>query len=666
MATEGLQIKIGADVQSAVTSLNTLNTSLNKTTQTAANVGTAGMNQLTKGTSQASAALTNFSRVASDAPFGLIGIANNIDPLVQSFVSLRKETGSGKAALSALASSLAGGGGLILGISLVTSALQFAQLGLSRWGQSTKEAKEKQDSLTSSFSSQYTEVLLLAKSYENSQNTLNDRKEILSQLNTVSDKYFGNLSAEKSTIEDLQKAYNAYIDNLVKSLAVKQLEQDLDPLVKRLAQAQSTIVKLGRDAEVSGLSLINTRGLTGQALADAQRQNQQISASLRNLTNEQRKALSATGVFQYNSAVREQSELWKEINDLVNNQSVTFNNSAKNQRNSNAKTKKDQNEIVDILKKYNEQLKSINWDEQNRGIDGTKARLELAGETLRTLYLAGVKESSDAWKTVSANFVDFGKEFDKYLSAQKLQELNKFIESYKLAFKELDIKEEITDQDQLNARINLTIDALIKLKKEGQDNTTQYQELQNTLNNLKAEVGLREIRKRQEEIRRIWDKYSLQVQKLDFNKTRGSLDILKSKIDLIGNTIQDLRSKGWTDKDLGIQVLGAQLNGLIEQFQALQQQREVFESLRSAIEGGLTNAFDSVFNALVEGQDVFKALGDSIKRLALDLVKLVIQMTVVRAIANAIVPGAGGAVVDVAQQGVIRGDTFSFLLNRGG
>ena len=59
-------------------------------------------------------------------------------------------------------------------------------------------------------------------------------------------------------------------------------------------------------------------------------------------------------------------------------------------------TKPVTNEITDILKKYREELAGINWDEQNRQIDGTNERVELAGDTLKNLYLAGVKETSAA------------------------------------------------------------------------------------------------------------------------------------------------------------------------------------------------------------------------------------------------------------------------------
>jgi len=87
-------------------------------------------------------------------------------------------------------------------------------------------------------------------------------------------------------------------------------------------------------------------------------------------------------------------------------------------------------EIVDLLKQYNEQLKGIIWDEQNRQIDGTKKRLELAGETLKTLYLAGVKETSAAWKQVKADFDQFQSVYDKFVRDNRLAEINKGVQEY--------------------------------------------------------------------------------------------------------------------------------------------------------------------------------------------------------------------------------------------
>ena len=72
---------------------------------------------------RANNALINFSRVVQDAPFGIIGVANNIDPLVTSFQQLQAQTGSSRAAFGALVSALTGPAGIALAIGSVTSLL---------------------------------------------------------------------------------------------------------------------------------------------------------------------------------------------------------------------------------------------------------------------------------------------------------------------------------------------------------------------------------------------------------------------------------------------------------------------------------------------------------------------------------------------------------------
>src|SRR3954469_18974945 len=65
--------------------------------------------KLSKGSGQATNAMMNLGRVVQDAPYGLIGIANNISPLLESFQRLQKETGTAGSAFEALAGSLTGG-----------------------------------------------------------------------------------------------------------------------------------------------------------------------------------------------------------------------------------------------------------------------------------------------------------------------------------------------------------------------------------------------------------------------------------------------------------------------------------------------------------------------------------------------------------------------------
>ncbi len=169
MAEESLRIKIGADVadfekaidkvekdmkgiQPVVTTTGKSFSEFGKAvTKTATDV-----QKLPDAAGKASNVLSNLSRVASDAPFGFIAIQNNLDPLIQSFGSLQKSSGSTIGAIKGLAASLAGPAGLAVGFSvvssLVTSAIQkYGSLGnaLSELGAASDTASVNQRRLTS-------------------------------------------------------------------------------------------------------------------------------------------------------------------------------------------------------------------------------------------------------------------------------------------------------------------------------------------------------------------------------------------------------------------------------------------------------------------------------------------------------------------------------------
>jgi hypothetical protein len=86
---------------------------------------TKSTNVLSKSTANGSNALMQFSRIAQDAPFGIMGIGNNITATAESFSYLSKSAGGTGNALKAVASSMMGTGGILLAVSLVTSALTY-------------------------------------------------------------------------------------------------------------------------------------------------------------------------------------------------------------------------------------------------------------------------------------------------------------------------------------------------------------------------------------------------------------------------------------------------------------------------------------------------------------------------------------------------------------
>jgi hypothetical protein len=159
----GFSVNIGADTTQLVTGLNNARSSLAqfnnslaplnrnisltglsfsgiassaKAAAPAINSAGTALSNIKPGANQAANALTNLGRVAQDAPFGFIGIQNNLNPLLESFQRLKKETGSTGGALKALGSSLMGAGGVGLALSVVSSAFLI-------FGNSTKGAKKE-------------------------------------------------------------------------------------------------------------------------------------------------------------------------------------------------------------------------------------------------------------------------------------------------------------------------------------------------------------------------------------------------------------------------------------------------------------------------------------------------------------------------------------------
>jgi uncharacterized phage infection (PIP) family protein YhgE len=128
-----LSVRIGADVAPAVAGLQEVSARLRNTAKSgeafsesltrSANTATESLKKLKPGSAQATNSLIDLSRVAQDAPYGFLAIANNLNPLLESFQRLRVSTGSTSGALSALKSALLGPAGLGLALGVVSSLI---------------------------------------------------------------------------------------------------------------------------------------------------------------------------------------------------------------------------------------------------------------------------------------------------------------------------------------------------------------------------------------------------------------------------------------------------------------------------------------------------------------------------------------------------------------
>jgi hypothetical protein len=268
MSNVQLGIQVDAQVGGAITGLQKVRDGLAGTSvaademTTSANRASDAMGKkLPAGANQANTALTNFSRIVQDAPFGIIGIANNIDPLIGSFQALKAETGSTSGAFKALAGSLLGGGGIALAVSLVTSALTY--LSMNGFFKTTEEAKKTEqaikpvktsfDELTESINKSTEELgkqsarfTIVADAISQSNIPLQKRNEYIDDFLGKSDVYLGQLGKEKNAYNSVADAIGSTLDSLGKQAYIKGLlplyEKEITKLValqKELFEAQS-------------------------------------------------------------------------------------------------------------------------------------------------------------------------------------------------------------------------------------------------------------------------------------------------------------------------------------------------------------------------------------------------------------------------------------------
>jgi hypothetical protein len=95
-----------------------------------------GFGGLTKNIGSANGVAQEFSRIIQDAPFGLIGIGNNLQQLSANFASTSKTVGgAGKAIGASLTALISPANLLVLGISAITSLFTAYQLRLFKGGQ---------------------------------------------------------------------------------------------------------------------------------------------------------------------------------------------------------------------------------------------------------------------------------------------------------------------------------------------------------------------------------------------------------------------------------------------------------------------------------------------------------------------------------------------------
>ena len=246
MAQETLKITITADNQQAVKNIQETVTATTK-------LGTA-FKTLPSTSNQATNALSNLSRVAQDAPYGFIGIANNLNPLLESFQRLSKEAGGTGGALKSMAQGLMGPAGIGLALGAVSSIIVAFGPKIANFISGTNKASEAEDKFAKSLSdarAQASETGIRLQAYltiSESANVSEERraeafKAVVTELGKVNSAYASTIT----TVDQARKAVDLYTQSLInQAIQAKYIDQIAEKNIA-LNEANKKIKQTGRE-----------------------------------------------------------------------------------------------------------------------------------------------------------------------------------------------------------------------------------------------------------------------------------------------------------------------------------------------------------------------------------------------------------------------------------
>ncbi len=238
-----------------------------------------------------------FSRIAQDAPYGIQGIGNNITATVEAFGHLQKSTGSTGGALKALAGSIVGSGGILLAVSLLTTALTYmSQNNLSvgdildklsgNFDNVKKSIQEVNNEAAKNAGAEIATMEALVAVAKDDVNTREERNAAVAKLQEEYPAYFGNLTKEQILNGDVEVAVKAVTFALIQKakaqiLATKIAENDL-----KILQLQQKGQKTAADYAAGKGAFALLKGAT--ALQFLTSSTEGTAASIDSLTAEQK------------------------------------------------------------------------------------------------------------------------------------------------------------------------------------------------------------------------------------------------------------------------------------------------------------------------------------------------------------------------------------------
>jgi hypothetical protein len=372
MANPKIEVEIGANVAGLTAGVNTATGQLDKLGK-AAQATAPQVDRLAKATSSYNSVGIDFARIIQDAPFGIIGVGNNITQLAGSFQNLGKAGDTlGTKVKLAFGSIFSSGNALVLGISLLTTAFTILQQkGFFKSEEAAKSLdetlKEYQETLNGVAAStlkgaqdaqkEIASLKALEIQATNTALSNKQRTDAVNQLQKLYPEYFANLTKEQIKNGEVGDAYlkvtanllakakaqasvNEIAQNGIELLRIEtKLEEQRSKRLLETSAAQAQIDALIEKRQKDGFltqgdlqrydTLIRSINNANQSLEEEEKLKSEISKINKEnetltaeITNQLKLGAnfvkeSGSGIDENNKKLREYSEGWDKYNEQL-------------------------------------------------------------------------------------------------------------------------------------------------------------------------------------------------------------------------------------------------------------------------------------------------------------------------------------------------------------
>lgn len=230
-----LEVQLTADIKRLKAQLNVANRELRRFgTQADKQGATAnrGFQKAGKGAANATPTLLEFNRVIQDAPFGIQGVANNIQQLTGNFQNLSKQAGGTGAAIRLLLKEFIGPAGILFAVSAITSLLVTYGDRLFQTSSKTKELTDATKSFAGSARAEISVLQTLLGIASDETQSRERRNEAVQVLQNKYPNYLSNLNKENTTTKNIKKA----VDDLTKAIENRAKVQGAEALIQQKAE----------------------------------------------------------------------------------------------------------------------------------------------------------------------------------------------------------------------------------------------------------------------------------------------------------------------------------------------------------------------------------------------------------------------------------------------